>query len=104
MVYPFLPMLQYPAAFFTLFGYYLVGSTDPKNRAYGFEFGLIGNIIWIVYAIWGNNPVLWGVIITNFALFFGAIRGLTNNIDTLTPKLYDYMVKNGMIPGKSDKK
>ena len=97
-IYPFLPLLQYPGTVLTVAAYFLVGSKDANNRKYGFEMGLVGNIVWVMYAIWGNQPAAWGLVITNVAIFVGGLRGRHNNSENISEEELDYMRKNGLIP------
>jgi hypothetical protein len=91
------PLLQYVAAVFTIAGYYFIGSCDANKRANGFKLGLFGNILWIIFAILGNFPIIWIIVITNAALFIGSLRGIWNNIDSIDPDLYYYMIKNKLL-------
>jgi hypothetical protein len=73
-----IPMIQYPASACTVIAYYFIGSnkSDTTKIRFGFVLGLLGNLVWILYALF---PIQWGLIITNaFILSFG-IRGYLNN-------------------------
>lgn len=99
-----LSLIQYVAAAFTIAGYYLIGSRDAKKRVRGFEMGVIGNVFWIIYAIWGVSIVGWGMVIASSVMFFEGLRGVWNNIDVIDPDLYHYMLKNKLIMSVWNKK
>jgi predicted branched-subunit amino acid permease len=92
-----LPLLQHLAAVLTITGLYFIGSRDANKRANGFGFGIFGLFLWLMYELWSNSPIGWFVIITIITLFVVLFRGIWNNIDTIDPDLYDYMVKNGLL-------
>lgn len=99
-----LSLIQYIAAAFTITGYYLIGSRDAKKRAHGFEMGVVGNIFWIIYAIWGVSVIGWGMVIASSVMFFEGLRGVWNNIDAIDPDLYHYMMKNKLLGKQEPKK
>ena len=92
-----LSLIQYIAAALTITGYYFIGSRDAKKRARGFELGVVGNALWIVYAIYGAPIAIWGIVISSLVMFFEGLRGVWNNIDAIDPELYDYMMKRGLL-------
>jgi small basic protein len=94
-----LPMIQYPAAVLTCAGYYFVGSTTPFIRKYGFTLGIIGNIIWMIYAL---APVQLGIIITNAFVFAFGVRGYVNNSYIVDLNLLEYMRKHKFILKKRE--
>ena len=96
-IYPYLSLLQYPGTVLTVGAYFLVGSKNANKRKLGFEMGLIGNIVWVMYAIWGNFPAAWGLVITNVAIFVGGLRGRHNNTEHIDAEELDYMRKNNLL-------
>jgi hypothetical protein len=99
-----LSLIQYIAAAFTITGYYFIGSRDAKKRARGFEMGVVGNALWIVYAIYGAPIAIWGVVISSLVMFFEGLRGVWNNIDAIDPDLYHYMMQQGLLWREKQKK
>ena len=100
VVFANLSFIQYIAAALTIVGYYFIGSRDAKKRANGFELGVIGNVLWIIYAICGAPIAIWGIAISSSIMFFEGLRGVWNNIDAIDPDLYHYMVKNKLLGNK----
>jgi small basic protein len=90
----FLPLVQYPAAVFTIVGYYFVGSTHAATRKTGFILGVTSNIIWVVY---GLLPIQLGIVITNVAIFVMGMRGYLNNSYNIDEKMLKYMENIGLI-------
>lgn len=72
-----IPLLQYPATILTCGGYYFVGSRDHTTRKAGFLVGLVGNAVWIAYALVPTVQI--GLIITNVFIALFGIRGYINN-------------------------
>jgi hypothetical protein len=99
-----LSIIQYIAAALTITGYYFIGSRDAYKRARGFELGVIGNVLWIIYAIYGAPIAIWGIVISSLVMFFEGLRGVWNNIDAIDPDLYHYMVKNKLLGKQEPKK
>ena len=99
-----LSLIQYIAAALTIAGYYFIGSRDAKKRARGFELGVFGNALWIVYAVCGAPIAIWGIVISSLVMFFEGLRGVWNNIDAIDPDLYHYMAQQGLLWREKQKK
>jgi len=99
-----LPLIQCLIFVFTITGYYFIGSRDAKKRAIGFELGVFGSIMWVIYAIVGDFSIIWVVAVTNIMIFAISLRGIWNNVDTIDPDLYHYMIKNGLLVNQNEKK
>ena len=75
-----LPMIQYPATCLTIGAYYFIGGKTNFVRKLGFFMGVVGNFVWMVYAI---DPIQYGLIITNAAILTLGVRGYVNNKEKL---------------------
>ena len=72
----FIDFLQWPAMLVTLLAAYLIGSTNPKRRVFGFCTFIVSNILWIV---WGIHDEAWALIALQAALFVTNVRGIFKN-------------------------
>ena len=71
-----LPAISYPATICTIAAYYFIGGKTDFVRKFGFFVGVLGNFIWIAYAI---SPLQIGLIVTNGAILVLGVRGYINN-------------------------
>ena len=72
----FIDFLQWPAMLVTLLAAYLIGSTNPRRRVFGFCTFIVSNILWIV---WGVHDEAWALIALQTALMVTNIRGIFKN-------------------------
>lgn len=72
----FIDFLQWPAMLVTLLAAYLIGSTKPKRRVFGFCTFIVSNILWV---IWGIHDEAWALIALQSALFVTNVRGIFKN-------------------------
>ena len=75
----FIDFLQWPAMLVTLLAAYLIGSTNPRRRVFGFCTFIVSNILWIV---WGIHDEAWALIALQMALMVTNIRGIFKNEHT----------------------
>ena len=80
-----LSLLQYPATILTIASVFYTGSKIQNDRERGFIFGVIGCIIWIVWATSEvyinpslNSPIC--IVIVNIILAIVSYRGVKNNV------------------------
>lgn len=64
--------MDWLASFFTMVNVWLLGE---KNR-YGWLFGMAGNVLWVVYALWPTWQIPLAIL--NAAFFGLNIRGYRN--------------------------
>jgi hypothetical protein len=79
-----LSLIQYPAFLCTIISIYYTGGKTRFNREIGFIIGIVGCIIWIIWASsqFYTNPSIEapiGIVITNIAVAIMSYRGVVNN-------------------------
>jgi len=72
----FIDFLQWPAMLVTLLAAYLIGSTNPRRRVFGFCTFIVSNALWI---IWGIHDEAWALIALQAALCVTNVRGIFKN-------------------------
>jgi hypothetical protein len=73
-----LDLLQWPAMAVTVLATWLVGSSRPERRLWGFGLFLVSNALWIA---WGWHDAEWALVILQVFLAAMNVRGAKKNED-----------------------
>jgi hypothetical protein len=79
----FLDSMQWPAMVFTVLAAWLMASSSPRKRHWGFAIFLVSNVCW---AVWGYHDEAYAVIVLQFCLAALNIRGLVKTKEQGTGK------------------
>ena len=75
-------LLQWPAMAITIVATWLVGSSQPQRRMWGFGLFLVSNALWVA---WGWHDAAWALVILQVFLAVMNVRGAKKNEDEAEP-------------------